>query len=337
MTGSHLTIRMARTVVRHWLLFAVLCLSTGVIAAVLSTMEPREWQVPFAFVAESDEHIGGGIASELGLGSSSSDSPDFYVDLLKTNDALLPLTKRRYRTNAGTTYTLVELLDVKGRNSDEQVAKTLKVLHRRIVPTSSRRSGVVSVMVTLPDPLVAKTVADELLDAVNTVNSRVRQTKGRNERIFTEDRLIVLRGELRVAEENLRHFLEGHRVTASSPTLQLERLRLEREITTKTATLEDMQVGFETARREEVKNTPRISVIEPPRVPALGQPRNTARKALLTMAATALLLLLVTNRADNRASGSVRHLVRDDYRALKELLSVKSPPAAATRHASGTT
>jgi uncharacterized protein involved in exopolysaccharide biosynthesis len=328
MTESDTILRAIRTIARRWMLFAGWALAVGIPTAAISVLGQRDYIVPLAFVAESDGEGGGGIADALGLGGSSADSPDFYVDLLKTNEAMLPLLSHRYRTSEGEDISLVELMKVKGGTEQIRVAQALKQLKKRIIPTSSRRSGVVSVMIRMPDPLVAKTVADELLGAINTVNLRVRQTKGRNDRKFTEERLTVLRSELRVAEEYLRQFLETHRIISSSPSLQLQRLRAEREVTLKSSALEAMQLSYEAARREEVKNTPRISVIEPPRVPAIGMPRNTARKALISMILTFLVLFMIAYRADRRAEGSIRRLLREDIQRFRRMVAAQPPPSA---------
>jgi uncharacterized protein involved in exopolysaccharide biosynthesis len=313
-----------RTAARHWKLLFFSCLVIGAASVGLSLLGPRDWLVRFEFVAESDREGGGAtLASELGLGGGASESPDFYVDLLQTDEAILPLIPKKYKTSRGESTTLINLLEINARDEAQRTEKTLLELHRRIVPSVSRRSGVVAVAVRLPDPLVGKSVADDLLAAINTVNTRVRQTKGRNERIFTEERLAVLRSELRVAEESLRSFLERNRLLTTSPSLQMERMRIEREIAVKSATLEAVQVGFEAARRDEVKNTPRISVIEPPRVPALGMSRNTVRKAILAAGITGVILLWLLYNADRYTNGSIpqlvrfaigrgRHFVRDD-------------------------
>ena len=69
--------------------------------------------------------------------------------------------------------------------------------------------------------LVVKAVADDILLAINDVNTRVRQTKGRSDREFTEKRMQVMTAELRIAENTLRYFLENNLSVYFSPNTHL--------------------------------------------------------------------------------------------------------------------
>ena len=313
-----------RTVVRHWKQFVVAGVLVTLIVGTISFFSDREWNVPFAFVSESDkESGGGGLAAELGLGSSSGTGPDFYTDLLKTDEVLIPLIGKRYLTAGKDSTTVPDMLlgKVDGSPSPTRIATAVHLLHGRITATASRRSGVVFVVVRMPDRLVAKGVADDLLNAIDSVNTRVRHTKARSDRVFTEERRSIIRAELAKAEDDLRTFLESNRAIIGSPTLQVERMRLERNVTVKASILQSVEIAYESSRRDEAKNTPEISIIDRPRVPAIGMPKGTARKIILINLIVWTVMLTIVHLADHRAGGSVRQLFRDAIRAVRRLIS----------------
>ena len=104
-----------------------------------------------------------------------------------------------------------------------RIERTVIALRPLVVPSVIRRAGTVTVTVTLPDPLVAKQVADEIIVAINDLNTKVRQTQGRSEREFAEDRMNVAANELREAEDSLKSFLEKNRLIEASPALSVEK------------------------------------------------------------------------------------------------------------------
>ena len=195
-------------------------------------------------------------------------------------------------------------------------AKTTRALIGLTSVSVSRRAGTVAAAVKLPDRFVSKEVADELVLAITQLNDRVRQTKGRAERVFNEGRLKLAQDELNEAEDSIRVFLERNRMVGGSPTLQVEQLRRERQVARKQQVMTTIELAYEAARSEEVRNTPRVSIIAPPRLPAIGDARGTVRKVVLAAGFTFALLLLLFWLADRRAGGSIIGLTRLGIREL---------------------
>jgi len=156
---------------------------------------------------------------------------------------------------------------------------------------------------------VAQGVAAELLTTINDLNSRVRQTRGRLDREFAETRLAAVRHELTLAEDSLQAFMQANREPITSPRLLTEKMRIQRSVNERTAVLGALDVSYEQARSREVENTPRISVVQPPWAPVVGDSRETLRIAVLALIGTALVLVLLFHFADVQAGGSVRGLL----------------------------
>jgi uncharacterized protein involved in exopolysaccharide biosynthesis len=141
------------------------------------------------------------------------------------------------------------------------------ILKAQVEEAVNARTGVITVKVHAATPDLAVQIARNLLDEVNKFNLNWRQQQAGAERTFVEKRLGEAQGELRQAEENLQSFLIENREFRSSPTLQLEFDRLNRAVTMRQGLYNGLAQAYETAKIEEVRDLPLITIIEPPETP----------------------------------------------------------------------
>jgi len=146
----------------------------------------------------------------------------------------------------------------------EAQRRGLEILSGDLQAVGSLRTGIVSVTFEHADSSTAVAVVRAAIDAATDFDVRVRRGQGSAERRFLEDRLVVLRTELAAAEDQLRLFVASNRATTSSPTLQLERDRLQRIVTLKAALVGSLTQSFEQARIEEVRDTPTLAIVQAP-------------------------------------------------------------------------
>jgi uncharacterized protein involved in exopolysaccharide biosynthesis len=139
---------------------------------------------------------------------------------------------------------------------------------------------------------LSQRIATKLLDVLNAFNLARRQSQARSERQFIEDRLAAARAESRVAENRLQNFLTGNRTVFNSPVLQFEQQRLQRDVTITQQVLLTLTQSFEQARIEEVRDTPVITIIEPPNLPVDPQPRGLVKGVLAALVAGVVLAAL---------------------------------------------
>ena len=85
------------------------------------------------------------------------------------------------------------------------------------------------------------------------------------------------------AEGRLGVFLRNNRQFASSPDLSFEFDRLQRRVAPHQGILTALTTAFEDARVREVRDTPVITVIEAPELPARPDPRGRTQRGLLGM------------------------------------------------------
>src|SRR5207245_7026005 len=95
------------------------------------------------------------------------------------------------------------------------------------------------------------------------VNPHKRQSQARERRRFSEGRVVAADSELRRAEEAVKTFYERNRGWQEAAELVFEEARLRRQVTLGQDLYMSLKREAETARIEEVNDTPVITVIDP--------------------------------------------------------------------------
>jgi uncharacterized protein involved in exopolysaccharide biosynthesis len=144
---------------------------------------------------------------------------------------------------------------------------TVRQLRKAIRPDVSVRTGVVSFSVEARTPELAKVLADSTLAALNAANIELRQERAGAEQRFTSERASAARLELDSAENALARFYQRNRVVGGSPILEMEEAKLKRSVDMGQQLYVQLRLQEEQAAVQAVRNTPAISVIDPPLLP----------------------------------------------------------------------
>jgi uncharacterized protein involved in exopolysaccharide biosynthesis len=207
-----------------------------------------------------------GIAGQLGLGSSSSSSvsPDFFVKLAHSDEVLRSTLLMKFADPDSTSAKrpLLQLLDVKGRTTEEQTQRGVRVLRKRIDASSDKSTGIVTLEVKLHSAELAAAVAKHMVQLLNRFNLESRQSQSREQRRFSGERLAVAEQELRAAEQAELAFLQRNRQYLDSPLLAFEYNRLNRQVQLRQEVYQTLTKSYEEARIAEVRDTPVLTVID---------------------------------------------------------------------------
>jgi len=228
------------------------------------------------------------LAQQFGLGPGGGDGATgaFYMDLLESRSLLAAVGNHDYRlwTPSGVrTGNIIQVYRIRAKNPAVQKVKMVDALKGQVEETSNPRTGVITVKVHALTPEMSVQIAQNLLDEVNRFNLNRRQAQAAAERNFVENRLAEAQGELRQAEENLQSFLTENREFRSSPSLQLEFDRLNRQVTFRQGLYSSLAQSYETAKIEEVRDLPVITIIEPPETPIAPDKHGGIKKTLVGM------------------------------------------------------
>jgi uncharacterized protein involved in exopolysaccharide biosynthesis len=141
---------------------------------------------------------------------------------------------------------------------------------------------------------------------LNDFNISIRQSRARAERKFTSARVADARDSLSHAEDALAAFNMRNRV-ANSPGLQVERDRFQRAVDVASQIYLQLRGQAEQAALQEVRDTPALTVIDPPLLPirqSWPNRRLTVIAATLAGFLVAALYLLATSSAAGPAPGA---------------------------------
>lgn len=293
----------------------VLLVFAGMLAGAAFAFVPKRWYSSTAsFVPQASEGGMSGIAlaaSQFGVrvpNAGGGWTPGIYVELLRSRallDSIL-LDSLLIADKGPRKVAVLDLLEIAPGPQALRLEFGLQKLRTMIVSGEDRKQGsVVTLAVRTPWPEFSRAVASRLIEGVNQFNLVSRQSQARAERKFVETLAQEARSRLRWAEDDLQRFLQSNRGISSSPQLEFERNRIERDVSMKQQMYATLEQNREEARIREVRDSPVITVLEEPRLPATPESRSLLLKLLIGSAIGfilgALTALLLNAYATRRA------------------------------------
>lgn len=307
---------------------------TGAIAG-LSTaiLSPRHYVSRAAFQPQSSPMELSGLtkaASEFGFqvpaGLGEGWGPGIYLDLLRSRNILELIVVDTFEVREGNKRRapLTDLLGVEAGDSSERVEQGVIELRRLLRVRELMPINAVEIEVSTRWPNVSREIAQRLVASVHRFNRIGRRSQAKAEREFVDARAEEALADLRAAEDRLQAFVQRNRTLAGSPELLFERDRLQRELTLRQGLYTRLVEARESARLREIRDTPVITMLEDPGLPALPESPRVALSSALGMLAggliglAAVLLQHALRAAEHRADPS-------EYRFLALLKGMLVP------------
>ncbi len=289
---------------RYRRMIIALSLLGGVVGLAAGLLSKRVYSARATFIPEEpDKQAISGLAMAAGQfgiklpsGGESGWGPPIYVELLKTRELLEPIAADTLVVpeENGRRMAIADLFRVKPGAPALRLERGVRALRKKLTIEEDKKIGGVKLTVTTRWPSVSFGIANQLVRGVNQFNLESRKTQAGAERRFVEAQAIEAERTLRDAEYRLQLFLQRNRGgLAGSPELQLERDRLQRDVTQRQQRFTSLTESQEAAKIREVRNTPVITVIEQPKLPVLAEPRNSVTKGLLGAVAGAVLGVII--------------------------------------------
>ena len=281
-----------RFVARHRVLLLVAPVVAGIAAATYALLQEPAYTASAAFAGNgSDPNRAGlsGLAAQFGVrvpAGDASQTPQFYADLLRSHQLLDAAagTRYTYHTAGGVRAgTLDDAFEATGKSPALRRENTIMALDQRTTVSIGRETGVVRVSVSSTSAELSVAVVQRMLELINKYNLETRQSRASAERKFTEARKDAAQAELRASEERVEAFNRANRKYLNSPDLGSQSQRLQRDVGMRSQVYTTLVQAFEQARIDEVRDTPVISVIEPPYLPVRPDRRGLIRTALFAM------------------------------------------------------
>jgi uncharacterized protein involved in exopolysaccharide biosynthesis len=271
---------------RHRYLIVRLAILGALVALGLSVLKPRSYSSSAALMPQSNRPAAAlnGLATQFGISLPANDpgqSPAFYLELINSAQLLSSLAESPFPdpANRNASRPLVEILKVKGQTPALRTTEAVLLLRRLVSPSVRPKTGVVDLVVRMPDPTLAAAVCSRVLELLNRFNLETRQSQAAAEARFIQARLTDAKAELRVAEDRLQFFLQRNRDFRNSAELTFQQERLQRDLMLDQQIVATLSQSYEQARIDQVRDTPAITVVERPVPPARADRRNGLRYA----------------------------------------------------------
>lgn len=315
--------------VLRWRRAVALCGLLGALAFALPPLlRSRTYSSSATFVPQSRKSPGGisGLAAQLGLAGLSGDgaqTPAFYAELIKSRQVLADAVTTTFAPSDSTPgQTLVEIYKARGDEAALREDRAIERLNRDVDVSVGQKTAVVRVTVHAKNAVLAQRINQRLLDLLNKFNLETRQSQASAERRFTEHRLAEVKAELRAAEDQLARFVQRNRAYQATSDLNYEKNRLERELGLQQQIYNTVAQSYEQAKIDEVRDTPVITVVEPPTLAVRPDSRNLFGLLLLgTLLGVALAIAAAV-------LGSVLRDTRSDPDEAREFAALRSATAA---------
>ena len=232
-----------------------------------------------------------GLASDLGVNIPGSrgpnedlSSPSFFPDLLKSRTfAEKILDKEFYTDEFGQKLSLLSILthgnEQPRYSRDTLINKAIIVLKEKIVFSKELKSSIASISVIAHEAIFAKELAEVVLVELENL-SRYYKSQRTNEKItFINERILSVNNDLTKSEQKLKEFKEKNR-QVSSPALQLEQERLERDLEIQKGVYLTLRQQLELVKIEQVQESSVVQVLDMP-VVALGPFNINLKKTIM--------------------------------------------------------
>lgn len=295
--GSRSFVGLAALLLRRRRLLIGMPLAVAFAAVAFSLIMGKEFTAESRLLPEQETELPAdiaGIAAQFGVAMGAggqTESVDFYAELLGSNELLRQVAVTRYEvplpdrpdTLRGD---LIDLYDVDGDDRTAQLMALIGQLRERdIVAEPHHASNLVVLRTSAPWPALAEAINRRMLELVNAFNLQRRQARAAHEEEFLQERVAAAERDLRAAESELQRFMLANRRYSESPETAFEYGRLQRRVDFLQQIHLGLAQGLEQARVESIRNTPVITVVDPPE----GTSLQTAPMLLLNLVLGLLL------------------------------------------------
>jgi uncharacterized protein involved in exopolysaccharide biosynthesis len=178
--------------------------SVAVLAIIASLLIPNKY-LATAKILPPPKDSGGGIAALLGgaggLGSLAgslgfgSSGTDLYLGILKSRSVSDAVIKR------------LDLARIFEKKTPEETRKVLE----KVARMQATKDGIITITTESKDPKLAAAIANTFVEELGKKSVQLNLTKAGTERIFLEKRLVLVKEDLKKAEEALKTFSESNK------------------------------------------------------------------------------------------------------------------------------
>lgn len=240
-----------------------------------------------------------GLAAQFGFSVAANEpaaSPAFYAFLLQSRELLRLAVQSTYeveRNGERRRTTLIEWYNPPGDTPLQREEAAIQRLRKALLTGTDAETGTVQLKVRSRSARLSFEISERLMQLISEFNLQKRQSQAAAERKFVQGQVQEAKDRLQVAEDRLQAFLQRNREYRASPQLTFANDRLARDVSMRQQVYTSLAQSLEQARIDEVRNTPVLTPIDRPNLPAEPDRRWLLAKALLGAVLGALIGVFV--------------------------------------------
>ena len=294
-----------------WIILITLLFAIGGVYYALTARE--EFTSTGKILPEYQSKAGGlgqfaGLASLAGVDLSSAAGggadairPDLYPDVLKSTPFFLDVFKIKVKTKDNKEMTFSQFYDTFVLDNDirqentkiqfptsnqyitvsYQTEKNLRDLRERISAVIDKKSGLITVTVKLPDPVVATIITDYSMNFLTNYITNYRTEKAKRDLNFLAERLDAAKGKYYTNQAKKAQYSDQYQLSMMKlQAADLQRERIESEYKISSTFYNTLLQKYEEAKLKLQQETPVIKVLEPPVVP---NKRSEPKRAIIVI------------------------------------------------------
>ena len=196
---------------------------------------------------------------------------DKEYDIDNTKKTLVEYWGKNYRKifsiNPITTIKRINMMSRLGKDLSIEERKILfakESLRNSIRYSEDRKSSLHTISVLASNPQLSKDITNQIFQSILSYSNEVTNVKAKEKKDFIQGRLFEINQDLENSENDRRLFLEKNQNIGSSPSLILQKERLERNIALYSELYLSLSDQLEIAKIDEKDNTYSIFLLDSP-------------------------------------------------------------------------
>ncbi len=194
-------LELLRVIVRNLPLITKIT-AAAVVLSVLYSLTLKNVYTAKATLLPPQKESGGGASALL---ASMGGLAGLAVGLGGTTDLYLGILRSRSVTDA-----VIKRLDLHTEFESKNADSTRAAL-QKLVNFQSGKDGIITITANYKDPVKAALFANTFIDELQKKSTQLNLTKASTERSFLEKRLVVVKQDLKAAEEEMKSFQEKNK------------------------------------------------------------------------------------------------------------------------------
>lgn len=206
------------------------------------------------------------------LKSATPELSDYLDQVIQNEDFLLKIINRKWWYSGDSLY----LQDIWKMKPDQSLQNWKFVFNRKLIDkirnsesiqlVKDKNYGIITLTTFFSEPQLAFDVNKFVIELLNEYVLTSIVSKAREKKLFIQNRISEIRLLLEKSENDLASFRERNS-NATAPRVQLEEMRLVRDVTVNQEIYLQLQKQYELSKIEEKSDQPILSIIRNPEIP----------------------------------------------------------------------